>query len=111
MSHTDMGIVGATTDTFILFENGVRRNRLVLPGLSNAADHTPSKPDPPTALSLSETLSGWRLTENRAMLLRDERSFQAHWLGGCRSIAVAGSARGRDLDIAAANKRSAADCS
>jgi hypothetical protein len=39
---TDMGIVGATTDTFILFENGVRRNRLVLPGLSNAADHMPS---------------------------------------------------------------------
>jgi len=27
MSHTDMGIAGATTDTFILFENGVRRNR------------------------------------------------------------------------------------
>jgi hypothetical protein len=47
MSHTDMGIVGATTDTFILFENGVRRNQLVLPGLSNAADHMPSKP--PTA--------------------------------------------------------------
>jgi hypothetical protein len=62
-------------------------------------------------LSLSETLSGWRLTENRAMLLFNEGSFQAHWLGGCRSIAVAGSARGRDLDIAAANKRSAADCS
>jgi hypothetical protein len=40
-----MGIVGATTDTCILFENGVRRNRLVLPGLSNAADHMPSKPD------------------------------------------------------------------
>jgi hypothetical protein len=57
MSHTDMGIVGATTDTFILFENGVRRN-----------------------LSLSETLSGWRLTE--AMLLFNEGSFQAHWLGG-----------------------------
>jgi hypothetical protein len=33
MSYTDMGIVGATTDTFILFENGVRRNRLVLPGV------------------------------------------------------------------------------
>jgi hypothetical protein len=49
MSHTDMGIVGATSDTFILFENGVRRNRLVLPGLSNAADHMPSKPDPPAA--------------------------------------------------------------
>jgi hypothetical protein len=44
MSHTDMGIVGATTDSFILFENGVRRNRLALPGLSNAADHMPSKP-------------------------------------------------------------------
>jgi hypothetical protein len=57
MSHTDMGIVGATTDTFILSENGVRRN-----------------------LSLSETLSGWRLTE--AMLLFNEGSFQAHWLGG-----------------------------
>ena len=26
-----------------------RCNRLVLPGLSNAADHMPSKPDPPTA--------------------------------------------------------------
>jgi hypothetical protein len=39
MSYTDMGIVGPTTDRFILFENGVRRNRLVLPGLSNAADH------------------------------------------------------------------------
>jgi hypothetical protein len=49
MSHTDMGIVGATTDTFILFENGVRRNRLVLPGSSNAADHMPSRPDQPTA--------------------------------------------------------------
>ena len=62
-------------------------------------------------LSLSETLSGWRLTENRAMLLFNEGSFQAHWLDGCRSIAVAGSARDRDLDIAAANKRSAADWS
>jgi hypothetical protein len=38
MSHTDMAIVGAATDSFILFENGVRRNRLVLPGLSNAAN-------------------------------------------------------------------------
>jgi uncharacterized LabA/DUF88 family protein len=64
-----------------------------------------------SSLSLSETSSGWRLTENRAMLLFNEGSFQAHWLGGCRSISVAGGARGRDLDIAAANKRSAADCS
>jgi hypothetical protein len=56
MSHIDMGIVGATTDTFILFENGVRRNRRVLPGLSNAAGHMPSKPDPPTA-PVRETLS------------------------------------------------------
>ncbi len=39
MPHTDIGIVGATTDSFILFENSVRRNRLALPGLSNAADH------------------------------------------------------------------------
>ena len=54
MSHTDMGIVGATIDTFIFFENGVRRNRLVLPGLSNAADRMPPKPDPPTALSSSK---------------------------------------------------------
>jgi hypothetical protein len=30
MSHTDMGITGATTGSFILFENGVGRNRLVL---------------------------------------------------------------------------------
>jgi hypothetical protein len=49
MSHPDMGIGGTTTDTFILFENGVRRNRLALPRLSNAADHMPSKLDPPTA--------------------------------------------------------------
>jgi hypothetical protein len=47
MSHTDTGIVSATTDTFILFENGARRNRLVLPGWSNAADHVPSTLDPP----------------------------------------------------------------
>ncbi len=31
-------------------------------------------------LSLSETSSGWRLTENRAMLLFNDGSFQAHWL-------------------------------
>jgi hypothetical protein len=33
------------------------------------------------------------------MLSCDEGSFQAHWLNGCRSISVAGSARGRDLDL------------
>jgi hypothetical protein len=54
-------------------------------------------------LSLSETSSGWRLTENRAMLLFNEGTFQAHWLDGCRSISVAGNAQGRNLDIAAAN--------
>ena len=42
-----MGSVGTTTDTFILFENGVRRNGPGLPGLSNPAGHMPSKPDPP----------------------------------------------------------------
>jgi len=31
------------------------------------------------------------------MLLFNEGSFQAHWLGGCRSIAVAGSARAQGL--------------
>jgi hypothetical protein len=62
-------------------------------------------------LSLSQTSSGWRLIENRAMVLCDEGYFQVHWLDGCQSISVAGSARGRDLDIAAANKCSAADCS
>src|ERR1700716_1666898 len=41
------------------------------------------------------------------MLSCNERSFHAHWLGGYQSISAAGSARGRDLDIAAANKRSA----
>jgi hypothetical protein len=57
MSHTERGIVGATTDSFILFENGVRRNRLVLPGLSNAADHMPSRPDQPAAPVCTENLS------------------------------------------------------
>jgi len=32
-------------------------------------------------LSLSETSTGWRLTENRAMLF-NEGSFQAHWRSG-----------------------------
>jgi hypothetical protein len=48
MSHTDMGIVGATPDTFILFENGVGRNRLALPGLSRAAGHMPSAASQPS---------------------------------------------------------------
>jgi hypothetical protein len=33
-------------------------------------------------LSLSQTLSGWRVAANRAMLLRDAGSLQAHWLDG-----------------------------
>jgi len=41
----------------------------------------------------------WRLTENRAMLLCNERSCQAHCLGGCRSVSVAGSDRGRDFNV------------
>jgi hypothetical protein len=44
------------------------------------------------------------------MMLCNEGSFQAYWLDGCRSDPVA-STRGRDLDFAAANKRSAANCS
>jgi hypothetical protein len=42
-------IVGALNDILIFFENGVRCNRLVLLGLSNAADHMPCKPDPAAA--------------------------------------------------------------
>jgi hypothetical protein len=38
MSHADMGIVGATTDTFILFESGVRRNRWCCLGCQMPAD-------------------------------------------------------------------------
>ena len=49
----------------------------------------------------------WRLTENRAMLLCNERSFQAHCLAGCRSVSVAGSARGRDFNVAATDRCSA----
>jgi len=44
------------------------------------------------SLSLSETQSGWRLTENRTMLLCNERSGQARCLDGRRSDAVAGDA-------------------
>jgi hypothetical protein len=47
--------------------------------------------------------------ENRAMLLRDERSCQAHCLDRRRSVSVAGSAPGGTLDVAAADKRSAAN--
>src|ERR1700738_3290718 len=48
-----------------------------------------------------------RLTENRAMLICNEISFQAHGLGGCRSVSVAGSARGRDFNVAATDHCSA----
>jgi transposase len=60
-------------------------------------------------VSLSQTLSGWQLIENRAMLSRDERSCQARCLDGRRSVSVAGSARGGNSDVAAADKRSAAN--
>jgi dienelactone hydrolase len=56
-----------------------------------------------------KTQSDWQLIENRAMLLRDERSCQAHCLDGRRSVSVADSARGGNLDVAAADKRSAAN--
>jgi hypothetical protein len=60
-------------------------------------------------VSLSQTQSDWQLIEDRAMLLRDESSCQAHWLDGLRSVSVAGSARGENSDAAAADKRSAAN--
>jgi hypothetical protein len=59
--------------------------------------------------SLSQTQSDWQLIENRALLLRDERSCQAHCLDGRRSVSVTGSARDGNLDVAAADKRSAAN--
>ena len=66
--------------------------------------------DKPTApVSLSQTLSGWQLIENQAILSWDEGSLQTYWLDARRSAPVAGNARGRDLDVAAANKRPAAD--
>ena len=33
-------------------------------------------------VSLSQTLCGWRLIENQAILSRDEGSLQTYWLGG-----------------------------
>jgi hypothetical protein len=48
-----------------------------------------------------------RLTENRARLICNERSCQAHCLGGCRSVSIAGSDRGRDFSVAAADHCSA----
>ena len=64
-----------------------------------------------SALSLSQTSSGWQLIENQAILLWDEGSLQTYWFDGGQSAPVAGRARGRDLDVAAANKRSTAGCS
>jgi hypothetical protein len=55
--------------------------------------------------------SGWQLIENQAILLWDEGSLQTYWLDNRRYAPVAGNARGRDLDVAAANKRPAAGCS
>ena len=43
-------------------------------------------------LSLSQTLSGWQLIENRAMLLCHEGSLRAYWLDGRRSDPLASSA-------------------
>jgi hypothetical protein len=43
-------------------------------------------------VSLSQTLSGWQLIENRAMLLCHEGSLQAYWLDGRRSDPLASGA-------------------
>jgi hypothetical protein len=85
------------------------------PALAEPARHGPgsSAGDYPAvaSLSLSQTSSGWQLIENQAILLWDEGSLQTYWFDGGQSAPVAGSARGRDLDVAAANKRSTAGCS
>src|ERR1035437_6825579 len=62
-------------------------------------------------MSLSQTSSGWQLIENQAILSWDEGFLQTYWLDNRRSALVAGNARGRDLDVEAANKRPAAGCS
>ena len=62
----------------------------------------------PTDLSLSQTQSDWQLIENRAML-RDDRACPAHCFDSRRSVSVVDSARGGNPDVAAADKRSAAN--
>ena len=56
---------------------------------------------PEICLSLPQTLSGWQLIENQAILSWDEGSLQTYWLDARRSAPVAGNARGRDFDLAA----------
>jgi hypothetical protein len=51
------------------------------------------------ALSLSQTQSHWQLIENRATLLRDERSCQAHCSDGRGSVSVADSCVYRKLKL------------
>jgi len=71
----------------------------------------PSRPTPRiTVLSLSQTLSGWQLIENQAILLWDEGI--ADLLVGRLSLCSGRGQRLRqDLDVAAASKRPAAGCS
>jgi len=71
------------------------------------ANHAGATPIALTRTCPCRKPNGWRLTENRTMLICNERSFQAHCLGGCRSVSVASSDRGRDLDVAAADNCSA----
>jgi hypothetical protein len=59
-------------------------------------------------LSLSQTVFGWQLIENRAIVLWDEGSLQTYWLDCLRSVPVSGNARSGDLGIAAADQRVAA---
>jgi hypothetical protein len=59
-------------------------------------------------LCLSQTQSDWQLIENRA-ILRDDRACPAHRFDSRRSVSVVDSARGGNPDVAAADKRSAAN--
>jgi hypothetical protein len=98
--------IGRTNSAALVFKARLRPRRLR--PLRKDAQRPNSKPrrGPEAACPCRKPID-WRLTENRAMLICNEISFQAHCLGGCRSVSVAGSARGRDLNVAATDHCSA----
>jgi uncharacterized membrane protein len=61
-----------------------------------------------SALSLSETQSGWQVESNWVMLLVDERCLQPDLVGADRIVPVASVAASRDLDASSSTQRAAA---